>query len=81
MEHYQNLGQNSGMLAYQLGHDYIVVQFKDGQIAFYKYTYASASSSVVEVMKNLARQGKGLHSYISNNKPAYTSKGLSLDTL
>ncbi len=78
METYLNLSGTSGVLAYQIGADYIVVQFKEGQYAFYKYTYSSASSGVVENLKSLAKQGRGLNSYISTNKPGYSSKASSL---
>ena len=78
MERYSNLSGTSGVLAYQLGDDHIVVQFNAGQDTFYKYTNHSAGSGVVEVLKNLARQGLGLNSYISTNKPGYISKATSL---
>lgn len=78
MQPYSNLNGDSGVLAYLLGDDYIIVQFKDGQYTFYKYTYPSAGSSVVELLKSLAQQGRGLNSYISTNKPGYSSKATSL---
>ncbi|MFW5703762.1 MAG: hypothetical protein ACOCXQ_02920 [Patescibacteria group bacterium] len=74
MQHYKNLGGDSGIEAYEYGQDYIIVQFKNGTIRNYKYTYASAGSSVIEIMKQLADQGHGLNSYIGTNKPAYASK-------
>lgn len=74
MEPYKNLGGDSGVAAYQLGGDFIIVQFKSGQWTVYTYTYQSAGSSAVETMKSLARQGHGLNSYISMNKPGYASK-------
>lgn len=78
MQTYSNLSGNSSVLAYQIGGDYIIVQFKTGQYTFYKYTYTSSGSSAVEILKNLAQQGRGLNSYISTNKPAYSSKASSL---
>lgn len=81
METYSNLSGTSGVLAYQLGGNHITVQFRVGQYTFYKYTNTSAGSGVVEVLKNLARQGKGLNSYISTNKPDYSSKAASLSGL
>lgn len=74
MEPYRDLGGDSGVVAYEIGNDYIKVQFKDGQWRLYTYTYQSAGTSAVEAMKGLARQGKGLNSYISTNKPTYSSK-------
>ena len=32
MERYQNLGGNSGVVAYEIGQDFIRVQFSDGSI-------------------------------------------------
>jgi hypothetical protein len=81
MEPYTNLGGDSGVLAYQLGSDYIIVQFKTGQYTFYKYTNYSAGVGVVDTMKGLAQRGQGLNSYISTNQPGYSSKASSLATL
>ena len=63
MQHYQNIGGDSGVSAYEIGPDSITVQFKDGW--FYLYTYASAGSGAIETMKQLAVKGVGLNSYIS----------------
>ena len=81
MQTYSNLGGDSGVLAYQIGDDNIIVQFNKGQDTFYKYTYSSTGSPVVEVLKNLARHGRGLNSYISTNKPGYSLKAASLSGL
>jgi hypothetical protein len=75
MNHYQNLGGNSGVSAYEIGEDSITVQFKEGAFKNYKYTNASAGSQAVEKMKQLAVAGVGLNSYISTTvKKAYASK-------
>jgi hypothetical protein len=63
MERYQNLSGNSGVLAYEIGGDFIKVQFKDGSI--YLYNYASTGQQDVETMKSLATNGSGLNSFIS----------------
>jgi hypothetical protein len=81
MEPYSNLNGDSGVLAYQIGADYIIVQFKTGHYTFYKYTYSSAGNLVIETLKNFARQGRGLNSYISTNKPAYNSKATNVGGL
>lgn len=78
MQPYSNLSGESGVLAYQNGSDYIVIQFKTGQYTFYKYTYSTAGSSTIEHLKNLAQQGRGLNSYISTYKPGYSAKAVSL---
>lgn len=81
MERYKNLSGQSGVLAYGIGGDYIIVQFDAGQYTFYKYTYISAGNSAVETMKNLARVGRGLNSYVSTYKPGYSLKTSSLAEL
>jgi curli biogenesis system outer membrane secretion channel CsgG len=64
---------DSSVAAYEIGDDYVRVRFSDGSV--YLYTYASAGASHVERMKELARSGDGLNSYIMNNvKYDYESK-------
>jgi hypothetical protein len=63
MEPYKNLGSDSGVAAYEIGDDYIRVQFTDG--AIYLYTYASAGADNIEEMKSLARNGEGLNAFIN----------------
>jgi hypothetical protein len=72
-ETYADPDGDSSVAAYEIGDDYIRVQFTDGSI--YLYTYASAGSSDIERMKELARAGDGLNSYIMRNaKYDYESK-------
>lgn len=63
MEPYRNIAGNSGVVAYEIGPDYITVEFSDG--GTYRYTYASASMENVERMKGLAQAGQGLNTFIS----------------
>jgi hypothetical protein len=73
MERYQNRGGNSGVVAYEIGPDFIRVQFSDG--AIYLYTYASAGSNNIEHMKELARKGQGLNAFINTTvRKAYARK-------
>jgi len=65
---------DSGIDAFDIGDDYIVVYFKKGRHSVYRYTYGSAGQAAIEQMKTLANHGNGLNSYISLNKPAYESK-------
>lgn len=65
MERYRDLSGNSGVVAYHLGHDSILVQFKNG--SRYLYTYASTGPSDVDHMKRLAEKGKGLATFISRH--------------
>jgi hypothetical protein len=62
METYKNLSGNSGVLAYEIGFDSITVQFRDYSI--YLYNYASAGRETIEHMKKLAKDGRGLNSFI-----------------
>jgi len=73
VERYRNLGGDSGIVAYEIGPDFIRVQFSDG--AGYLYTYASAGSHNIEHMKQLARRGQGLNSFINTTvRKAYAGK-------
>ena len=65
MERYKNVGGDSGVTGYEIGSDYIRVQFSDGSV--YLYTYASAGSNNIEQMKKLAIAGNGLNSFINRN--------------
>ena len=65
METYQNLGGNSGVAAYEIGQDFIRVQFSNGSI--YLYNYEKPGSQDVEHMKQLAANGQGLNSFINTD--------------
>jgi len=66
MENYGDTGGNSGIAAYEIGADYVSVQFTNtGKV--YTYSYAKAGKSHVDQMKILARSGSGLNSYIMRN--------------
>ncbi len=66
MQPYGNVNGDSNVLCYNIGNDYISVQFR-GTPRIYRYTYASAGKAHVENMKDLARRGYGLNSYINRN--------------
>lgn len=73
MQQYKNLGGDSGVLAYEIGSDYIKVEFKDGAVYF--YSYASAGGQNIEEMKRLAIKGEGLNSFINTHvRKDYESK-------
>lgn len=75
MEDYKNLSGKSGVARYEIGVDYIVVEFKEGREKFYKYTYQKTGVTNVEEMKQLARRGSGLNTFINLNvKDLYESK-------
>lgn len=74
MPRYANLSGRSGVTAYEVGQDWICVQFSDGST--YLYTYQSAGAENIETMKQLARQGQGLNSFINRYvKYGYARKG------
>ena len=61
--------KSSGVKAYRIGKDYIVVEFEGGRL--YTYSNRSAGMKVVEQMKELALASKGLSTYISQHQPGY----------
>jgi hypothetical protein len=65
MERYANLSRASNVAFYEIGSDFIRVQFLDGTI--YIYNYTSAGSTNIERMKFLATAGRGLNSFIITN--------------
>lgn len=65
MQFYKNIGGNSGVRAFDIGEDYIEVQFSTGRV--YRYSYGKAGKRNVEEMKRLALLGCGLNSYIMRN--------------
>ena len=68
MEIYKNLSGQSNISHYEIADSSITVKFKtrskDG-CDTYLYTYASAGSSNIEKMKQLAVKGSGLNTFIS----------------
>lgn len=69
MVHYKNLNGDAGVVAYAIGRDFIRVQFKNGPS--YRYSDASAGKSAIDHMKMLARTGRGLSTFISQQQPPH----------
>ncbi|MBS1683571.1 MAG: hypothetical protein JSS76_02380 [Bacteroidetes bacterium] len=63
MTRYPNLSGNSGVSAYESGDDYIALQFHDGHVYIYDYSYPGKKH--VEQMKKLAKAGRGLTTYVN----------------
>lgn len=63
MKRYMDINGDSGVYRYEIGTDYIKVQFKAG--ALYTYSYSKAGKDNVEMMKKLAELGDGLNSFIN----------------
>ncbi len=63
MEPYRNIEGHSQVTAYEIGPDYITLEFSDG--GTYRYSYISAGQENVERMKGLAQAGQGLDTFIN----------------
>ena len=63
MKKYGRLSGDSGVVAYQVKDEALLVRFVDGRV--YTYSYDSPGREHVEQMKALAKTGKGLATYIS----------------
>ncbi|MES2628462.1 MAG: hypothetical protein V4616_05785 [Bacteroidota bacterium] len=75
MKKYTNHTGNSGIVAYESGPGFIRVKFRDGDI--YRYTNKASGKRNVEMMQQLAEEGRGLATYISKwVKDRYASKGV-----
>jgi len=78
METYKNLDGKSKVIKYQIGPDFIIVEFKvpsRSGFTIYEYSYTSAGQSNIEHMKELATQGFGLNTFINENvKELYREK-------
>jgi len=66
LQHYLDLNHDSGVASYEIGHEFIRVQFKKNS-KIYTYSYASAGYQHIENMKQLAQYGDGLNAYINHH--------------
>jgi formaldehyde-activating enzyme involved in methanogenesis len=66
VEKYLNKSEDSGVIAYEIGSDFIKVQFKDKN-CLYVYNYKSPGKTHVEMMKKKAKEGHGLSTYVSQH--------------
>lgn len=62
MLRYRNLGGISGINQYEIGDNFIKIEFTNGDI--YIYDYSKPERSHVEQIKILAKKGNGLNSAI-----------------
>ena len=65
MQPYRNFSGTSGVRSFEIGPDYIVLQYVSGKP--YTYTYESAGKENVEEMKRLALKGSHLNAFINRN--------------
>lgn len=66
MEPYGNRNGDSAVIAYEIGPDFIRVQFSGTPP--YLYTYETVGRDNVEELKKRARAGRGLGTYISQHR-------------
>lgn len=72
---YRDWDQDSGIEAYSVGADSIIVRFKRGKYSEYTYTNLKAGSRHVQKMIELAGKGDGLNEYINEHvKDKYSHK-------
>ncbi|MGF6773043.1 hypothetical protein P3T18_005548 [Paraburkholderia sp. GAS199] len=75
MKRYANLSGDSGVLAYEVGADFVAVRFKPG--VTYWYTEAGVGAKHVGMLARLGQRGQGLGTYISQHadvKAGYSRK-------
>ena len=76
---YRNQSGNSGVVAYAVMPDAIAVQFVDGRV--YLYNHDCPGRRHVSRMKEIARDGQGLSTYISRHVGNRFAARLSRDEL
>jgi hypothetical protein len=73
LKRYGNRSGHSGVVAYAISADAIVVEFQDGWK--YEYTKRSAGAVTITTMHRLAAAGRGLSTFISRQvRDAYERK-------
>jgi hypothetical protein len=65
MERYKDLSGHSGVIAFEIRADAIIVQFKEG--GRYLYDGRAPGLRHVHAMQRLAREGRGLATYINRH--------------
>lgn len=64
MDRYKNLNGGSGVVAYEISNDSIMVEFNNNSL--YLYSYLIPGQQHVDNMKGLAVRGYGLNGYINS---------------
>lgn len=62
---YQSSSGDSGVVSYDIGPEFITLQFKNGVVQH--YTYEKPGKEHVERMKELAKAGSGLSTYVKQH--------------
>lgn len=73
MPRYRDVDDDSGVYAYEIGDNYIDVEFKGG--ATYRYSCRSIGAANLQTMMRLAQAGEGLNSFIQRRvKKGYEAR-------
>lgn len=64
-QRYQSSSGDSGVVSYDIGPEFITLQFKNGVV--HHYTYEKPGKEHVERMKELAKAGSGLSTYVNQH--------------
>lgn len=70
MEPYKNLSEKSGVIAFEIGADFVKVQYKNNP-RIYLYSHRKINPHKIELMKELATSGRGLATYITQNRDVH----------
>ena len=62
-------GRESNIVSYDVGNDYIIIEYSDSKK--FKYSHNSAGAMAVETMKVLAKNQNGLTTYITEKNPGF----------
>lgn len=65
MQRYRNFSGTSGVRAFEIGPDFIRIEYARGET--YTYTYDLAGRENVEEMKRLALKGRRLNTFINRH--------------
>ncbi|WP_025602567.1 hypothetical protein [Burkholderia sp. WSM2230] len=66
MQRYRNRSGKSGVVAYEIGDDFVAARFNSGTT--YWYSEKSVGEKHVAALKRLAKRGEGLGTYISQHQ-------------
>ena len=72
MKTYRDWDNDSNILGYEYGEDWIRIYFKDN--SEYEYSGNGCGQYQINQMKYLADHGDGLNAYINKEKPPYSNK-------
>lgn len=66
MKRYRNFNGGSGISEFEIGDDFIRVKFSDRSL-IYTYSCGKAGRVNIEMMKKLAKSGRGLNTYLNQH--------------